>query len=48
VPAAVKAAMLLVVGELYKNREQSVSTTINRVPLAAENLLGPFRSLRAA
>lgn len=46
VPAAVKAGMLLVVGELYKNREQSVTGNISKVPLAAEHLLDPFRSLR--
>lgn len=46
VPAAVKAGMLLVVGELYKNREQSVTGNISKVTLAAEHLLDPFRSLR--
>lgn len=49
VPAAVKASLLLVVGELYKNREQSISgSSISKVPLAAENLLSPYRSLRMA
>lgn len=47
VPAAIRAAILLIVGELYKNREQSItSSTITKVPFAAESLLAPYRSLR--
>lgn len=49
VPAGIRCGLLIVVAELYKNREESVTgTIINRVPLAAENMLNPFRSLRAA
>lgn len=40
VPAKVKQAILLVVGHLYENRENSISgTSISKLPLAAENLL---------
>ncbi len=47
VPGTIKAACLLVIGELYARREDSiVGTIIEKVPLNAEYLLWPYRSLR--
>jgi uncharacterized phiE125 gp8 family phage protein len=47
VPAAIKAAILLMVGHLYANREAViVGETVNVMPLGAEALLGPFRVYR--
>lgn len=43
VPAQLKAAMLLLVGEQFERREQAITGTINTVPLAAENLAWPYR-----
>jgi uncharacterized phiE125 gp8 family phage protein len=44
VPAKLKAAMLLVVGEQFERREQAVEgTIISKVILTAENLAWPFR-----
>jgi len=43
VPAAIKAAMLLTIGELYARRENAVvGTIINEVPLSAARLLAPY------
>ena len=41
-PPSVKAAILLMVGDLYEKREDSVKT----LPTAAEYLLQPFRQLK--
>ena len=47
VPASIKAGMHLVIGELYERREHSiVGTIIETVPLNAEYLLSPYRSIR--
>lgn len=47
VPGAIKAACLLILGELYARRETAiVGAPITTVPLSAENLLWPYRSLR--
>jgi len=47
VPAAVKQAVLLLVGHWYANRETVVVGTISaEVPVAAMSLLAPFRSWR--
>lgn len=44
-PENMKAAIKLIIGELYMNREQSiVGTIVARVPLSAEYLLSPFKS----
>jgi hypothetical protein len=44
IPAALRAGMLLVVGELFERREDSVvGTIIQDVPLAATRLWAPFR-----
>lgn len=39
VPAPIKAAMLLVIGDLYENRQD----TVKRMPTAAEYLIAPYR-----
>lgn len=47
VPAAIRQALLLILGELYERRENAiVGTTINPVPLSAEYLLAPYRQFR--
>ena len=44
VPQSIRQAMLLVIGEVYERREQAiVGTIINKVPMAAEVLAGPYR-----
>ncbi|MFZ5762838.1 MAG: head-tail connector protein [Thermodesulfobacteriota bacterium] len=44
VPASIKAAMLLMIGHLYENREESVAgVSIAALPMGAEALLAPFR-----
>lgn len=46
IPTSVKQACLLVIGELFKNRELSVSgTIIQEVPFAAKALLTPYQVL---
>lgn len=45
VPGALKSAMLLLLGHLYENREQSISgTIINDIPMGVEALIGPYRA----
>jgi uncharacterized phiE125 gp8 family phage protein len=46
VPQSIKAAILLLVGEMYKNREESGPSNIAQLPLTAERLLWPYRDLR--
>jgi len=47
VPAPIKAACLLMLGELYARRETAiVGAPIAPVPVSAEYLLWPYRSLR--
>lgn len=44
VPAAIRSALLLLIGELYKTREDTVTgTIISSVPMGVEALLWPFR-----
>ena len=44
VPAAIRSAILLIVGNLYANRESVVTGTIvSKMPMSAEFLLSPFR-----
>lgn len=46
-PAPIRSACLLIIGELYERRETTiVGTIINEVPISAEYLLWPYRSLR--
>lgn len=48
VPASIKAAILLAVGDMYRFRETIALTTVESLPSAAsiENLLGPLRKYR--
>jgi uncharacterized phiE125 gp8 family phage protein len=46
VPAAIKQAMLLMIGHWYANREAvSIGNVTNEVPMAAQYLLQPYRVL---
>lgn len=46
VPAAIKRAILLLVGHLYENRETvNIGNITNKVPMAFESLLWPYRVL---
>lgn len=42
-PASIKAAMMLVLGHLYANREASTSQALTTIPLGVESLLRPYR-----
>jgi uncharacterized phiE125 gp8 family phage protein len=44
IPQSIKQAMLLIIGDLYENRENSiVGQTITTIPLAAQSLLASYR-----
>lgn len=45
VPGPIRAAILLMVGDLYRNRETVAATSMTAVPMSTtvENLLAPFR-----
>lgn len=45
VPRAVRHALLLIVGDLYENRENTVigQVTVSQLPLGAHTLIAPFR-----
>jgi uncharacterized phiE125 gp8 family phage protein len=46
VPAPLKAAMLLLIGHWYANREAvNVGNIVNELPLAVQSLLAPYRIL---
>ncbi|HCF5180764.1 TPA: head-tail connector protein [Pseudomonas aeruginosa] len=45
IPSPVKAAVLLLVGDLYENRERMTDRDLSEVPTYAM-LLAPYRSLR--
>jgi len=42
-PVPIKQAMLLVLGHLYENRENSADVALTEVPLGAVSLLRPYR-----
>lgn len=44
-PAVFRAALLLVLGHLYANRETSVEKALSEIPLGAEALMRPHRVL---
>lgn len=47
VPSAIKAAMLLIVGHLFENREEAVTgTIIAELPFGVPALLAPYRVVR--
>jgi len=41
--SAVRAAILLIVGHLYANREENVQGAVNKLPMGAHALLYPHR-----
>lgn len=47
-PAAIRAAILLMVGDLYRNRGETAAGAISAVPMSVTvaNLLAPFRVFR--
>lgn len=47
VPAAIRAAMLLQLGDLYANREAAIVGTIRTENPSAKNLLAPYRYVEA-
>lgn len=42
-PKSLKAAMLLLIGHLYENREATAPITITQIPLGIESLIRPYR-----
>lgn len=44
-PGPIRAAMLLVLGHLYANREASTAQALSKIPLGVESLLRPYRVL---
>lgn len=44
-PAPIRAAILLMVGDLYRNRDTTAVGTISKIDMSTtvENLLAPFR-----
>jgi uncharacterized phiE125 gp8 family phage protein len=46
VPGPIKAALLLMIGHLYENREDSIGGTLNELPFGSRCLLNPYRILR--
>lgn len=46
IPAAIRQALLLLVGHFYENREASSSASLTPVPMAVDSLLSPFRVLQ--
>lgn len=48
VPAAIRHAMLLVIGELFERREEGIVAPIQRVPFSVQALLGPYRVIQFA
>lgn len=42
-PAALRAAMLLVLGALYENREDQTEARLSQIPLGAMALMAPYR-----
>lgn len=44
VPAPIRSAMLLIIGHLYENREETiVGTIIDNIPMGVEYLLAPYQ-----
>jgi uncharacterized phiE125 gp8 family phage protein len=46
VPSSIAAAMLLIIGHLYENRESTTPDQQMELPLGAESLLAPYRVFR--
>lgn len=47
VPAAIKQAILLILGHLYENRQEVSPNQLYNIPLGAEYLMWPHRDFRA-
>ena len=45
VPKTIKQAMLLMIGDMYENREETTGGRISMLPITSELLLRPFRLL---
>jgi len=43
VPHSIRAALLLLIGHLYENREVSIPTALNELPFGFDALLTPYR-----
>lgn len=43
VPNPIKQAILLILGSMYRDRENSAPVTLNEIPMSAKNLLYPYR-----
>ena len=46
IPEPLISAMLLLIGHLYENREQSIIGVLNEIPMGVESLLLPYASVR--
>ena len=46
IPEPIISAMLLLIGHLYENREQSIIGALNEIPFGVESLLLPYASVR--
>lgn len=46
IPEPLISAMLLLIGHLYENREQSILGALNEIPMGIESLLLPYASVR--
>lgn len=46
VPYSISAAMLLIIGELFSNREETVPGSVAELPRAVDSLLAPYRVIR--
>lgn len=43
VPASIRAAMLLIIGHLYANREETTAQAMELLPMGVKSLLRPYR-----
>lgn len=46
VPAVIRSAMLLMIGDMYQHRETIVQGSVSEIPMTAERLMWPKRDLR--
>lgn len=43
VPASIRAAILLIIGHLYANREETTAAAVEHLPMGVKSLLRPYR-----
>jgi len=43
IPKSIKQAMLLLIGHLYENREETISRTLEKIPLGIQSLLANYK-----